>query len=140
MIKATTDFKGKGLDDVSRKIIEAIPGALDSAGALLEGKMVEKIMSNIPPSLKEETIKRKGSALALVDTGEMIGQITHEVTETGDEVKVGVIGSRAGVAVHHEYGAPAAGIPERSFERATLNEEKNTVVEAVRDIILEAIQ
>lgn len=39
----------------------------------------KNIKSVIPPPLKPSTIKRKGSSLPLVDTGQMINAITYEV-------------------------------------------------------------
>lgn len=46
---------------------------------------------------------------------------TVRVLSTGPYVKVGVIGDGANamIATIHEYGAPEAGIPERSFIRRT---------------------
>lgn len=54
----------------------------------------------------------------------------------GPHVKVGVIGQQAGesreggitnaeLAMLHEFGAPGAGIPERSFLRATFDEKRD---------------
>lgn len=40
-----------------------------------------KIRSNIPPPLSPRTIARKGSSLALVDTGRLINSITFKVVE-----------------------------------------------------------
>lgn len=115
----------KGLDLASKAIEEGFRKGVEKSAVYLEAKMVDKINSNIAPPLKEATIKRKGSSLALVDTGELIGQITSEID--GCEAKVGVIGSRAEIATYHEFGAPAAGIPERSFLRTSLSENKSTI-------------
>jgi phage gpG-like protein len=55
----------------------------------------------------------------------------------GRRVKVGVLASKGGMAKHtdtltiielaaiHEFGSPAAGIPERSFIRATLHKHRS---------------
>jgi hypothetical protein len=40
-----------------------------------------KIRSNIPPALKPSTIKRKGSSIALIDTGQLIGGISYKVNQ-----------------------------------------------------------
>ena len=38
-----------------------------------------KIASNIPPALAPETIERKGSSVALIDTGQLRSSITWQV-------------------------------------------------------------
>jgi hypothetical protein len=54
---------------------------------------------------------------------------------SGPHVKVGVIGGgrNADIAVIHEYGAPAAGIPERSFIRSTF--ANGQVIEAQKKLV-----
>lgn len=120
---------GKFEDDT----IQNISKRLELAGAFLEGKMVDKITSGLSPALHPATIEAKGSSTPLIDTGEMLDQVSHEME--GDlTVKVGVFGSRAGVAAIHEYGAPGANIPERSFERSTFSEQKENVVRIVKGL------
>lgn len=46
-------------------------------GEWFESRVKEKIRSNIPPALKPSTIAKKGSSLALVDTGQMLNSIRH---------------------------------------------------------------
>lgn len=122
-----------GIEAFGKKAEKDVGARLELAGAYLEAKMVDKITSGISPSLKPATIKAKGSSTPLIDTGEMLDQVSHEME--GDlTVKVGVFGSKAHVAAIHEYGAPGAGIPERSFERSTFNEQKNNVVRIVKGI------
>lgn len=131
----------KGLDLASKAIEQGIKNGIEKSAFYLEAKMVDKITSNIPPPLKPETIKKKGSSLALVDTGELLGQITvsSDLASRGTVVKVGVQGSRAEVATYQEFGAPAAGIPERSFIRSTFNAEKNKVEDIIKDEIKKAL-
>lgn len=43
--------------------------AAERVALALEGDVKQRILENIPPPLKPATIKRKGSSLALVDTG-----------------------------------------------------------------------
>lgn len=134
----------KGLDLKSTAIEQGVKNGVEKAALYLEAKMVEKINSNIEPALKPETIKWKlshsghGGSLALVATTQMLQQITHETD--GLETRVGVIGPRAEIAVHHEFGAPAVPIPERSFIRSTYNAEKGTVEQIIADEIKKAIQ
>lgn len=128
----------KGLELKSKAIEQGMRNGIVKGALYLEAKMVEKINSNIPPPLKPETIKRKGSSTALIDTGEMLGQITHEMDgETA--VKVGVIGSRAEIATYMEFGAPSRNIPERSFIRSTYNTEKGKIRKIIADEIKKAI-
>jgi hypothetical protein len=53
--------------------------------ALLGEKAVSdvrnKIRSNIPPPLKPATIKRKGSSVALIDTGQLLRGISYKVNQ-----------------------------------------------------------
>jgi phage gpG-like protein len=102
---------------------------LELAGAFLEGKMTEKIDSHLSPALKAATVKRKGSSQPLVDKGELYGQIDHRGGK--DFVEVGVFGSKAKIALHHEFGAPKAGIPERSFMRSAHRENLKQVKKIV---------
>lgn len=100
---------------------------LERAGEFLAGKMVDKITSGISPALKPATIAAKGSSTPLIDTSEMLGQITHKMKDK-TTVEVGVFGSRAGVAAVHELGAPSKNIPARSFERPAFNENKQGII------------
>ncbi len=142
-VEINTDNVIKSLRDKYKNIEQGLKKGIENGALYLEAKLVEKINSNIAPPLKPETVKYKlshpghGGSLALVATTQMIQQITSEVH--GIEAKVGVIGSRAEVATHHEYGAPAAGIPERSFMRSTFNAEKNAVKGIIKDEIKKAL-
>lgn len=109
------------------KIEDDITNRLEQAGEFLAGKMVDKITSGISPALKPSTVAAKGSSTPLIDTSEMLGQITHRMNGK-DTVDVGVFGSRAGIAAVHELGAPSKNIPARSFERSAFNENKNGII------------
>uniref|UniRef100_A0A6M3LWI1 Putative virion morphogenesis family protein n=1 Tax=viral metagenome TaxID=1070528 RepID=A0A6M3LWI1_9ZZZZ len=100
------------------------PEGVKKAALLLEGKIVERIESNIPPPLARSTIEKKGSSLALVDKGELLGEVTHKFPDE-NSAQVGIWGEKAKIGIIHEWGAPRAGIPERSFMRATVNNSKN---------------
>jgi phage gpG-like protein len=112
-------------DRYQKQLTEKTQRNLGVAGVFLESKMVEKIQSGLSPALAPETIARKGSGVPLFDTGELLSQISHHVS--GNSVSVGVFGSRAPVAKHHEFGAPAAGIPERSFMRSAFRENREKI-------------
>jgi len=116
---------------------------LEKMAAVLELKIAEQVRSGAtPPPNAPATIEKKGSSKTLVDTGEMLGQITHE--KDGDAYKVGVIGNRAEIAAIHEFGAPAAGIPERSFIRNQLDNSvirgdmNEEIIKKLRDAIKKA--
>ena len=53
--------------------------ALNQVGAAVAGMVQAKIASNIPPALAPETIARKGSSVALVNTGQLRSSITWQV-------------------------------------------------------------
>lgn len=53
--------------------------ALDLLGAKVASMMQVRIASNIPPPLKPATIKRKGSSVALINTGQLRSSITWAV-------------------------------------------------------------
>ncbi len=58
--------------------LEGVPlgQALGRIGLGLVAAIQGKIRSNIAPPLKQETIDRKGSSVALIDTGRLINSIT----------------------------------------------------------------
>ena len=143
---------GKFEDDT----IKNISKRLELAGAFLEGKMTDKIASGISPALHPATVENKGSSQPLVDTGELLDQITHHMD--GDlAVDVGVFGSRATIASYHEFGKTIevtdamrahlhkigihlrystllVHIPERSFERSAFQENKDGIVRIVKGL------
>lgn len=137
MINIHIKHEKEGLSTLDNKLESGLRNGITDAATHLERKIVQKVLSNISPTLKSETIARKGSSKALIDTGELFDQIDADVD--GLTAKVGVIGSRAKVAVHHEYGAPAAGIPERSFIRSTFNEEKRRMGKIIEGAVKDKI-
>lgn len=54
-------------------------GLLEIIGTYLQGKIQEKISSNIPPENAPSTIKKKGSSATLIDTGRLRQSITYKV-------------------------------------------------------------
>ena len=127
---------------LNKAIQTALKESLEKAGQVAEVLMTAKIDEGLQPPLKPATIAAKGSSTPLIDTGQLYGQITHEVESDGRSVKVGVIGSRASIAAVHEFGAPSKNIPERSFIRSTINEKssQDKMSNEVTTQIKEAIQ
>ncbi len=109
-------------------IEQGLKEGLKKVAMTLERAIKLKITSNIPPPLAPETIARKGSSVALIDTGLLRSQIAADYGHIEEKkVVIGVLGSRAGIGAIHEFGAPRAGIPERSFLRSSLEEVKPTI-------------
>lgn len=136
MIEISFERSGPGMKKAMDDILAALPGAIDTAGAYLEAKMLDRIDSGISPPLKPATVKAKGSSKPLYDTGELYEMIDHQ-TE-GLETRVGILtnaGDRVFIGAVHEFGAPAANIPERSFERSTFAAEKGKLIEIMKDEI-----
>lgn len=50
-------------------------------GMACVGEIQQRISSNIPPPLSPKTIKRKGSSVALIDTGQLRQSITYQVDQ-----------------------------------------------------------
>ena len=98
----------------------------DEVGMKIENAIRLKILSNVPPPLKEATIKRKGSSQTLIDSGQMLASISHSINDSNPElfqIWAGIFEEDiAEYAVSHEYGREDAGIPCRSFIRSTYDE------------------
>lgn len=74
--------------------------SITSPGQLLEqigqwavGSIQARMATNIPPPLAPETIKRKGSSVSLIDTGQLRSSISYRVDEV--QVKAAHFGGRA---------------------------------------------
>lgn len=115
--------------------IKAAAGIL-GVGRFIEDKMAEKIiLKQLSPPLTDETEKRKGSSRVLFDKNPLLSQIDSRVSADG-LVEVGVFDGpekRAFIAMIHEYGAPAANIPERSFMRSAVEENRKGFKKAFKD-------
>lgn len=125
VVRVSADTSGtmRALDRLRSDHEKGTQDRLEVAGTFLEGKMAEKIDMWLTPALKAETIARKKSSQPLIDKGELYSQVDHR--SGPGYVEVGVFGSRAMIARIHEFGAPRANIPERSFMRsAHLENEK----------------
>jgi hypothetical protein len=93
-------------------------------GMKLENNIRIKILSNIPPPNASSTIRSKGSSHTLIDTGEMLESVSHEVDFSDPElltIKAGVFEEGiAEYACYNEYGTNST--PTRSFIRSTYDE------------------
>lgn len=123
MLNMSIKRKKKGINELDENLVDGLSNGIDKSARYLTNQIVRKVETNIPPPLSPETILRKGSSVALYDTGEMFSQIDADIEKLS--AKVGVIGSKASIAAHHEFGT--VGIPERSFIRSTFNEEKGKI-------------
>jgi hypothetical protein len=55
--------------------------ALEQYGVWAVGQVQARIATNIPPPLAESTIRRKGSSVALIDTGQLRSAISYKVSK-----------------------------------------------------------
>jgi hypothetical protein len=60
--------------------------ALNVLGQAFVGGIQKRITEHIPPPLAEETIKRKGSDVPLIDTGQLRSSISYSATVKGENV------------------------------------------------------
>lgn len=126
---------------------------LDREGAYLEGKVVQRILSGVPPPNAPSTILRKKSTKTLVDTGDMVGSVSHRVVVDQDVVRLEVgIFDPAMIerATTNEFGVPSNDadtepkddqrIPTRSFLRYTFDREIDSVVERLEKQIARRLE
>ena len=96
----------------------------NDVGMKIENAIRLKILSNIPPPNAASTIKAKRSSHTLIDTGEMLESVSHEVEFPDPElltIKAGIFEEGiAEYACYNEYGTND--IPTRSFIRSTYDE------------------
>jgi hypothetical protein len=87
-IRSTLAEHSKDIKRLQKKVTNSIiSGKLNKKQAIgilchkITDGIVAKIESNIPPPLEEETIRRKGSSTALIDTGQLKNSVDWEVKE-----------------------------------------------------------
>ena len=85
-LRATADEKQREwLTLLERALTQAVRGRLDVETALqiiaqrAVADVQAKIRSNIPPELAPETVRRKGSTVALIDSGRLLQSISASV-------------------------------------------------------------
>jgi hypothetical protein len=78
-------------------------GPHERALTKIETAIVKKILSNVPPPNAESTVKKKKSSKTLVDSGEMVGHVTHRQTVVeGDIVgEVGIFNEEIAKRAHY---------------------------------------
>ena len=86
-IRATVDEKRGEIEQLQRSLaVQFVEGKIASdqllarLGAKVAAMVQTRIASNIPPPLSEETIAKKGSSVALVDTGQLKSSVTWEAS------------------------------------------------------------
>jgi len=60
--------------------------ALNVLGQAFVGGIQKRITEHIPPSLADETVKRKGSDVPLISTGQLRSSLSYSVTIKGETV------------------------------------------------------
>ena len=85
-IGSTMDEQDSKFNDTTNKLLEKITNremktkqALGIIGAQIKAEIQKKIRSNIGPPLKQSTIDRKGSSVALIDTSQLVNSIAYKV-------------------------------------------------------------
>ena len=118
----------RALEEKGVKARIAMQQGLREAAMLVEREAKLNITRGRPewPPLKPETIKRKGSSKALIDTGTLRASITHKVHSNYAEV--GPFGVK--YAVFQEYGTRY--IPPRPFLRPALYENVKRIKEIIK--------
>lgn len=83
---------------------------LNQVGAWSVGQIQQRMAANIPPPLSPQTIKRKGSSVALIDTGQLRSSISYRV-ELAIALKNGASQTSPGEAVHGVDGLSVSNSP-----------------------------
>lgn len=85
-IGRTVDGEAKEIAEVQARVMDKVVAgsmsaeqAADVVGLDAASRVRATIRSNVPPALKPETVKRKGDSRTLVDTGQLLNAIKHEV-------------------------------------------------------------
>ena len=109
----------------------------------IENAIVKKMLSGVPPPNAPSTIAKKGSSKTLIDTGEMLGHVTHLQTEEGDLLsgEVGFFDDEiAERALINEFGTGDGHIPSRPFVRPAFDETAQKAAEEMADEIYKQIE
>ncbi|QOS97555.1 hypothetical protein JNUCC42_13235 [Brevibacterium sp. JNUCC-42] len=92
---------------------------------------------------KKPTKKRSRRANVTIEEVNLIPAILEQLEKLlVEEIYVGVFGDAqmAKIAAYQEYGAPKAGIPERSFLRAGMEKHKAAVSKIVRNELKSVVE
>lgn len=80
MIRAKSPTWGDGVAKALKAADYDATKALEVVGEAIEGQLRQSIRDTNDPALAPSTVKRKGFAKPLIDTGHMIASVDHEVT------------------------------------------------------------
>ncbi len=89
-----------------------IINALEKAADIIHNEAIRLVQEGaIPPPLKPQTIKRKGSSKTLIDEGWLLGALQEKtrISSEGDKItaEFGIFDPNiAEYAIVHEYGSP----------------------------------
>ena len=109
----------------------------------IENAIIKRILSNVPPPNAPSTAQRKGSSKTLVDTGEMVGHVTHRSTQTEEGLagEVGILDENVSIrAIVNEYGTGDGRIPARPFLRPAFDETAPKAAEEMADELFKQIE
>jgi hypothetical protein len=127
--------KGLKLPDAKKMRKELL-----SVGEQVAEEFMDTVKSNIETnkygySLKQETIKRKGSNIPLVDSGQLLDAIYREGTKVSvnDEVREDSPLTNKQLAIVHEYGIKDRGVPPRPVWRSTWKDYREEATSKVRE-------
>jgi hypothetical protein len=71
----------KGGQALARGKVETVDQLLEQIGVWAVGGIQTRMANNIPPPLAPQTIQRKGSSVALIDTGQLRSSISYRVEQ-----------------------------------------------------------
>jgi hypothetical protein len=77
----------KGGRALARGTVQNATQLLEQIGGWAVGSIQTRISNGIAPPLSAETIKRKGSSVPLIDTGQLRSSITYEVRDVSGGAK-----------------------------------------------------
>ncbi len=135
--------------------------ALEKAADVIHNEAIRLVQEGaIPPPLKPQTVKRKGSSKTLIDEGWLLGALQEKtkISSEGDRItaEFGIFDPDiAAYAIVHEYGSPPVGeeqllggagqrIPTRSFLRraydSKIDEAERVLEEGVSEYMKKVFQ
>jgi phage gpG-like protein len=124
------------LKDAPNRMQPGAVVALESSAQMIEDE-AKRVIGTYDygwPSLKPETIKRKGADTPLLQSGEMRDSITHQVDEAA---MVAVVGTNDPKAKFHELGT--VHIPARSFLAGAAMHKEEDIVRLTSDIVISTL-
>lgn len=115
---------------------------METLGEQIADGFKDKVIDNIETnaygfSLKEETVKRKGSDLPLVDTGELVGSIYRDGTTVSveDSPRKDSPLTNKELAIVHEYGTKDKHIPARPVWRNTFEDYQEEAEAQIKEFL-----